>query len=242
MEGFFAACGLPDILERSPRGERPHGSETSPLPDGGPGQTLPKVRHGIRLPCRSIPETEHHGPHVRQDGLPLPPARNSHETGRLPGSSRASSRVVRVPAPPTLPSLPVSPKRPSSARIASRPWRAMPPALSKRMPDGIRLFIAGRPLPILSELFQRPEASTGEKERKKTLRPPSLPSIPPPPLQPYVMPYFKQPPDSDGDFRPDLKKVFSGMGRAREGKGQFLQKTSLPLSSPYSTAPTTPIP
>lgn len=23
MEGFFAACGLPDILERSPRGERP---------------------------------------------------------------------------------------------------------------------------------------------------------------------------------------------------------------------------
>lgn len=22
MEGFFAACGLPDILERSPRGER----------------------------------------------------------------------------------------------------------------------------------------------------------------------------------------------------------------------------
>lgn len=23
MEGFFAACGLPDILERSPRGEKP---------------------------------------------------------------------------------------------------------------------------------------------------------------------------------------------------------------------------
>ena len=23
MEGFFAACGLPDTLERSPRGERP---------------------------------------------------------------------------------------------------------------------------------------------------------------------------------------------------------------------------
>lgn len=64
----------------------------------GPGQTLLKVRNGIRLPCRSIPETEHHGPHVRQDGLPLPPARNRYETGRLPGSSRASSRVVRFPA------------------------------------------------------------------------------------------------------------------------------------------------
>lgn len=98
MEGFFAACGLPDILERSPRGERPHGSKTSSLPDRGPGQTLLKVRNGIRLPCRSIPETEHHGPHVRQDGLPLPPARNRYETGRLPGSSRASSRVVRFPA------------------------------------------------------------------------------------------------------------------------------------------------
>ena len=108
MEGFFAACGLPDILERSPRGERPHGSKTSSLPDRGPGQTLLKVRNGIRLPWRSIPETEHHGPHVRQDGLPLPPARNRYETGRLPGSSHASSRVVRFPAPPTRPSLPVA--------------------------------------------------------------------------------------------------------------------------------------
>ena len=101
----------------------------------------------------------------------------------------------------------------------------MPPALSKPMPDGIRLFIAGRPFPYFPGVL-RPES----KREKKT---PSLftPSIPPP-LRPYGMPYFKQPPDSDGDFRPDLKKVFSGMGRAREGKGQFLQKTPLPLSSP----------
>ncbi|WP_337809866.1 hypothetical protein, partial [Desulfovibrio sp.] len=96
------------------------------------------------------------------------------------------------------------------------------------MTDGIRLFIAGRPFPSFQSYSSAPEASTGEKERKKTLRPSSLPSIPPP-LRSYVMPYFKQPPDSDGDFRPDLKKVFSGMGRAREGKGQFLQKTPLPL-------------
>lgn len=81
--------------------------------------------------------------------------------------------VVRVPAPPTLPSLPASPKRPSSARIASRPWRAMPPALSKRMPDGIRLFIAEKPLPVFPELFQRPEAIA-----RKKLRPSSLPGIP----------------------------------------------------------------
>ena len=86
MEGFFAACGLPDILERSPRGERPHGSKTSSLPDRGPGQTLLKVRNGIRLPWRSIPETEHHGPLVRQ----VPPApsgqqapQNGHAAGQL---------------------------------------------------------------------------------------------------------------------------------------------------------------
>ena len=140
--------------------------------------------------------------------------------------------VVRVPAPPTLPSLPVSPKRPSSARIASRPAACHASSLiTKRMPDGIRLFIAGRPFPYFPGVL-RPES----KREKKT---PSLftPQHPPP-LRPYIMPYFKQPPDSDGDFRPDLKKVFSGMGRAREGKGQFLQKTPLPLSSfPRSTAP-----
>ena len=113
----------------------------------------------------------------------------------------------------------------------------MPPALSKRMPDGIRLFIAGRSLPVFPELFQRP-GSKHEREREKENTPPPFTPQHPPPLRSYGMPYFKQPPDSDGDFRPDLKKVFSGMGRAREGKGQFLQKTPLPLSSfPRSTAP-----
>ena len=76
-----------------------------------------------------------------------------------------------------------------------------------------------------------PSYSGGRKQaREKT---PSLftPRHSLPPLRPYVMPYSKQPPDSDGDFRPDLKKVFSGMGRAREGKGQFLQKTPLPYPS-----------
>lgn len=60
---------------------------------------LLKVRQDIRLPCRSIPKPEHHGPHVRQDGLPPPPASDRHETGRLPGSFRASSR--RRPRPGT---------------------------------------------------------------------------------------------------------------------------------------------
>lgn len=65
---------------------QPYGSETSPLPDGGPVQALLKVRHGIRLPCRSIPKPEHHGPLVRQ----VPPApsgqqapQNGHAAGQL---------------------------------------------------------------------------------------------------------------------------------------------------------------
>ena len=141
--------------------------------------------------------------------------------------------VVRAPAPPTRPSLPVSPKRPSSARIASRPAAchaaSLIKAYARRDPPLHR-----RKAP--SHTFRAIPAA-GSKREKKT---PSLftLSIPPPPLRPYGMPYFKQPPDSDGDFRSDLKKVFSGMGRAREGKGQFLQKTPLPLSSfPRSTAP-----
>ncbi len=83
----------------APRVEKGRTAPASPLPDGGPGQTLLKVRNGIRLPWRSIPKPEHHGPLVRQDGLPPPPASDHHETGRLPGSFRASSR--RRPRPGT---------------------------------------------------------------------------------------------------------------------------------------------
>lgn len=98
----------------APRVEKsqPHGSETSSLPDGGAGQTLLKVRNGIRLPCRSIPKPEHHGPHVRQDGLPPPPARNRYETGRLPGSSRAD---------------PVLPPASSASRHSNTPFTSRQP-------------------------------------------------------------------------------------------------------------------
>ena len=46
---------------------------------------------------------------------------------------------------------------------------------------------------------------------------------------------------TDNDGQP-LTKVFSGLGRAREGKGQFLQKTPLPLSSPLLHGSYKPIP
>ena len=149
--------------------------------------------------------------------------------------------VVRVPAPPKLPSLPVSPKRPSSARIASRPAAchaaSLIKAYARRNPPLHR-----RKAP--SHTFRAIPAagSKHEREREKENTPPLFTPQHPPPLRPYGMPYFKQPPDSDGDFRLDLKKVFSGMGRAREGKGQFLQKTPLPLSSPLLHGSYKPIP
>lgn len=85
----------------APRVEKgqPHGSETSPLPDGGPGQTLLKVRHGIRLPCRSIPKPEHHGRMSdKMASRPLRPATATKRAG-CRGSSRVSSR--RRPRPGT---------------------------------------------------------------------------------------------------------------------------------------------
>lgn len=182
----------------APRVEKgqPHGSGTSPCLMEDRGKLL-KVRQDIRLPCRSIPKPEHHGPLVRQDGLPPPPASDRHETGRLPGSSCASSRVVRVPAPPTRPSLPVSPKRPSSARIVSRPAAchaaSLIKAYARRNPPLHR-----RKAP--SHTFQEycgPKASA-----RKKLRPSYSPASPRPPLQPYGMPHFKQPQTTTGTFAP----------------------------------------
>ena len=125
--------------------------------------------------------------------------------------------VVRVPAPPTLPSLPISPKRPSSARLASRPAACHAASLIKAY-DRRDPPLHRRNAP--SHTFRAIPAagSKREREREKENTPPPFTPQHPPPLRSYVMPYFKQPPDSDGDFRPDLKKVFSGMGRAREGK------------------------
>lgn len=182
MEGFFAACGLPDILERSPRGERPHGSKTSSLPDRGPGQTLLKVRNGIRLPWRSIPETEHHGPHVRQDGLPPPPASDRHETGRLPGSFRASSRRRPRPGTPTLPSLPVALN--TALCTDSVPPCGVPCRQPNQSvcPTGSASSSQEGPFPYFPSYSSAPEASTREQERERKhsapLHSPASPSSP----------------------------------------------------------------
>ena len=137
--------------------------------------------------------------------------------------------VVRFPAPPTRPSLPVSPKRPSSARIASRPAACHAASLIKAYDRRNPPLHRRKALPILSKSI-----AARKQAQEKKLRPSSLPSIPPP-LRPYGISYFKQPPDSDGDFRPDLKKVFSGMGNDERGRGSFYKKR--PFPSRHSPAP-----
>ena len=141
--------------------------------------------------------------------------RNGQATGQLP---------CFLPAPPTLPSLPVSPKRPSSARIASRPW---PPALSKRMPDGIRLFIAGRSLPVFPELFQRP----GSKREKKT---PPLFTPQHPPSSPAVWhALFQTAARQRRGLSPRPEESFFGDGESTRGEGAvFTKKAPSPLVIP----------
>ena len=128
--------------------------------------------------------------------------------------------VVRVPAPPTLPSLPVSPKRPSSARIASRPWRAMPPALSKRMPDGIRLFIAGRPFPYF------PSYSSGRKQaREKNSVPLHSPASPP--SSPAVChALFQTAARQRRGLSPRPEESFFGDGESTRGEGAVFTKNA----------------
>lgn len=135
--------------------------------------------------------------------------------------------VVRVPAPPTRPSLPVSPKRPSSARIASRPWRAMPPALSKRMPDGIRLFIAGRPFPYF------PSYSSGRKQaREKNSVPLHSPASPP--SSPAVWhALFQTAARQRRGLSPRPEESFFGDGESTRGEGAvFTKKAPSPLVIP----------
>ena len=142
--------------------------------------------------------------------------------------------VVRFPAPPTRPSLPVSPKRPSSARIASRPWRAMPPALSKRMPDGIRLFIAGRPFPYFPGVL-RPES----KREKKT---PSLftPSIPPPSSPVVWHALFQTAARQRRGLSPRPEESFFGDGESTRGEGAvFTKNAPSPLVIPPLHSPST---
>ena len=145
--------------------------------------------------------------------------------------------VVRFPAPPTLPSLPVALN--TALCTDSVPPCGVPCRQPNQSvcPTGSASSSQEGPFPYFPSYSSAPEASTREqeREREKENTPPPFTPQHPPPLRSYVMPYFKQPPDSDGDFRPDLKKVFSGMGEHERGRGSFYKKR--PFPSRHSPAP-----
>ena len=113
----------------------------------------------------------------------------------------------------------------------------MPPALSKRMPDGIRLFIAGRSLPVFPELFQRP-GSKHEREREKENTPPLF-TPQHPPSSPVVWHALFQTAARQRrglSLRPE--ESFFGDGESTRGEGAvFTKNAPSPLVIPRSTAP-----
>ena len=108
MEGFFAACGLPDILERSPRGERPYGSKTSSLPDRGAGANLAESpeRHPPSLPEHPRDGASRTACQTRWP--PAPSGQKSLRNGQAAGQLPCFLPRRPLPGAPTLPSLPVA--------------------------------------------------------------------------------------------------------------------------------------
>lgn len=136
--------------------------------------------------------------------------------------------VVRVPAPPTRPSLPVSPKRPSSARIASRPAACHAASLIKAYARRDPPLHRRKALPILSELFQRPEASA-----RKKLRPSSLPGIPSPSSPAVWHALFQTAARQRRGLSPRPEESFFRDGESTRGEGAvFTKKAPSPLVIP----------
>lgn len=205
---FFVACGLPEGPDCVERILEAHAAV--PARPMERRYVLPKLRHGTCLPDREIPgqETCRVVPHAGQP--PDYPARSRHRTASPPQKPRAPSR--RRPSsgtPDTLqPALPADRKqalritsRRPSCTVSCSPVNARPRQLPCHRDEG------PRPLP---DVLQLP----GTGQSPDTFCSSCIPSA-----RPYGP--AGQPPDKDGDCRPDLKKIFFGMGRAGEGKGQF---------------------
>ena len=170
-------------------------------------------------------------------GLPPPPAASATKRARCRAAPVLPPGVVRFPAPPTLPSLPVSPKRPSSARIASRPAACHAASLIKAYARWIRLFIAGRPLPVFPELFQHP-GSKHERERKHSA---PLHSPASPPSSPAVChALFQTAARQRRGLSPRPEESFFGDEESTRGEGAvFTKNAPSPLVIPPLHSPST---
>ena len=167
MEGFFAACGLPDILERSPRGERPAArlrhrpclmeDRGKPCGKSGTASAFPAGAS----PRRSITDRLSDKMAFRPSGQKS--LRNGQAAGQLP------CFLPRRPLPgtPTLPSLPVALN--TALCTDSVPPCGVPCRQPNQSvcPTGSASSSQEGPFPYFPSYSSAPEASTREQERER---------------------------------------------------------------------------
>ena len=151
----------------------------------GPSQPPDMPDRDRSTPCRPSParhqpsrprqpQPEYPGPRFRP-GILSPPLRAYHEAATAGSPTSPSGIAAGIPQ--------YALHFPASAKDVlctdNVPPCGVPAAnLSKSSPDG--LFIAGRPLPILPEVCQRPGSKRERGKETEKFRPSSLSSLPPP--------------------------------------------------------------
>ncbi len=158
--------------KRAARGElhTGHLNHRTCLTETGARHTGPPVRHQPsppRQPPAGVSRPEF------QTGSLSPPLRAHHDQQASGSPTSPSGIAARYPQ--TRLHFPTSAQ--DGPLPKSVPPCGVPAAIIKELPRRIRLFIAGRPRPILPEVFQRP-GSKREREKEKTPAS-SLPSFPP---------------------------------------------------------------
>ena len=94
-------------------------------------------------------------------------------------------------------------------------------------------FHRRKPLPTLPKVFQRPGSKRCREKKKAPKRILSSRLCPSLVSGCSAMLHADQPPDSGGDFRPDLKKSFFRDGESTRGEGAgFTKNASSPLVPP----------
>ena len=166
MEGFFASCGPPPARNEL-RGES--STQAHPNHRTCPTETGARMppRPGISLPGQGSPQPEYPGPRFRP-GILSPPLQAYHEAATAGSPTSPSGIAARYPQtrlhfPTSAQDVPLHEERPTHYQGA---------------PRRIRLFIAGRPRPILPEVFQRPGS---KRERKRDRKIPALFTLQPSP-------------------------------------------------------------
>ena len=216
---FLLACGLPelDCVERILEAQA-----TVPARLMEPRNVLPKLRHGVRLPDREISGQEMAGFYLIPASLPTIRPEAAPDDKPAPRAPRA------IPEASIVRSTGYAPTGSSGRQEASSPNNAPPPAPHRVMQP------CERPSPPASLPSGRRRASASRRVATAWNQAISRHRLPFLHACPSARPYGPagQPPDKDGDCRPDLKKVFLGWGEQERGRDSFYKKRPAPLVPP----------